>query len=62
MDIGLDYLKTASKKKIRNTGEVLGNKIAYAVTKSRGDKIVKQESVEKITIPSGERNEILFHI
>ena len=62
MDIGLDYLKTASKKKVRNTGEFLGNKIAYAVTKSSGDKIVKQEPVEKTRIPSEERDEISFHI
>ena len=59
MDIGLDGVKTASKKATHKTGEFLGNKIADAVTKSNNDKIVKQEPVEEIIIPPEERDEIL---
>ena len=33
MDTGLDSLKTASKKKVHEAGEFLGNKIANAVTR-----------------------------
>ena len=45
---GLDPLKTDSKKVVHKAGEFLGNKIADAITKWNGDKIVKQEPVEKI--------------
>ena len=47
MDAGLDTGKTASKK----AGEIIGNKIADAVTKSNDLEIVKQEPVEEIIIP-----------
>ena len=47
MDTGLDTGKTASKK----AGEIIGNKIADAVTKSNDLEIVKQEPVEEIIIP-----------
>ena len=59
MDIGLDSLKTASKKAVHKAGEVLGNKVADAVTKSNDDKIVKQEPVKEIIIPLEKRDEIL---
>ena len=59
MDIGLDSLKTAPKKVVHKAGEVLGNKVADAVTKSNDDKIVKQEPVKEIIIPLEKRDEIL---
>ena len=55
MDTGLDAGKTASKK----AGEIIGNKIADAVTKSNDLEIVKQEPVEEIVIPQKKRDEIL---
>ena len=42
LNTGLDYLKTASKKVVDQTGEFLENKI---------NKIVKQEHVEELIIP-----------
>ena len=51
MDTGLDSLKTSSKKVIHKTGEVLGYKIADAVTNLYDDKIVKTKPVEEIIIP-----------
>ena len=48
MHTGLDPLKTDSNKVVHKAGEFLGNKIADAITKWNGDKIVKQEPVEKI--------------
>ena len=51
MDIGLDAVKTASKKVVHKAGEFLGKKLADRVTKSKSDQIVEQELVEKITIP-----------
>ena len=59
LDTGLDSLKTASEKAVHKTGEILGNKIADAVTKSNDDKIEKQEPVEEIIIPQEERDKIL---
>ena len=59
MDKELDSLKTASKKVVHKTGEFLGNKIADAVTKSKNDKIVKEEPVEEINIPPKKGDEIL---
>ena len=67
MDTGLDSLKTASKKVVHRTSELLGNKIADAVTKSNDDKIVKPKhvidenprNVEEIIIPPEKREEIL---
>ena len=43
LDIGLDSLKTASKKVVHKTGEFLKNKIADAVVKSNDDNIVKPD-------------------
>ena len=45
LDTGLDALKTAFKKVVHKTSEVLGYQIADPVTKLNSDKIVKQESV-----------------
>ena len=59
MDTGLDSLKTASKKVVDKTGEILGNKIADAVTGSNDNKMEKQEPVEEIVIPPEERDEML---
>ena len=59
MDTGLDSLKTASKKVVHKVGELLGNKIAGAVTKSNDEKIVKQEPVEEIVVSPEKRDEIL---
>ena len=42
LNTGLDYLKTASKKVVDQTGEFLENKI---------NKIVEQEHVEELIIP-----------
>ena len=49
----------ASKKGFYKPGKLLGNKIADAVTKSNGNKTVKQQPVEEIIIPREERDEIL---
>ena len=51
LDTGLDAVKTASKKVVHKADELIGNKIADAVTKSNNEKIVKQEPVEQIIIP-----------
>ena len=59
LDTGLDSLKTASIKVVHKAGEFSGNKIGDAVTKSKDDKIVKQEPVEEIIIPLEKRDEIL---
>ena len=59
LDTGLDSLKTTSIKVVHKAGEFSGNKIGDAVTKSKDDKIVKQEPVEEIIIPLEKRNEIL---
>ena len=59
MDIGLDAVKTASKKVVHKAGEFLGKKLADRVTKSKSDQIVEQELVEKIIIPQDERDETL---
>ena len=48
---------------VKKAGEFLGNKIEYAVTKLKVDKIVKpdenQRNVEEIIIPLEKRDEIL---
>ena len=59
LDTVLDAVKTASKKAVQKVSEFIGNKIADAVTKSNNDKIVKQERVEEIIIPSEKENEML---
>ena len=60
MDTGLDSLKSASKKVVHKTGEILANKIAYAVTKSNDSKPDKNPgNVEEIIIPPEKREEIL---
>ena len=48
-----------SKKVFHKAGKFIRNKIADAVTRSNDDKIVKQESVEEIIIPSEKREGIL---
>ena len=53
MDKGLD----ASKKVVHKTGEYLGNKIPYVITKSNN--IEKQEAVGEIIIPPEKREGIL---
>ena len=52
LKIGADAVKTAFKKVVHKAGEFLGNKISDSVTKSNGDKIVKQEPVQEIINPS----------
>ena len=47
LDTGLDSLKAASKKAVHKAGKTWRNKIADAVSKSKGDKIVKQEPAEE---------------
>ena len=59
MDIGLDAVKTASKKVVHKAGEFLGKKLADRVTKSKSDQIVEQELAEKIIITQDERDETL---
>ena len=59
MDTGLNVVKTASKKVVHKAEEFIGNKTVDGVTKSNDDKIVKQEAVEEIIIPSEKRDEIL---
>ena len=59
MDTRLDALKTAFKKIVRKTGEILGNKIADAVTEPSDHKVVKQEPAEEIIIlPEKKRRNI----
>ena len=59
MDTGQDSLKTASKKVVNKAGELLGDEIADAVTKSSDDKIMKANenprNVEEIIIPLGKK-------
>ena len=55
LDTGLDSLKTASKKVVCKTGELLGDKIADAVTSSYDDKIVKTKPAEEIIIQPEKR-------
>ena len=52
LDIGIDSL-------VHKAGEFLGNKTAATVIKSSGDKIVKQEFVEEVTILPEQRDGIL---
>ena len=59
LDTGLDCIKTASKKVVHKTGESLGNKMSEVVTKSKENKILKQETVEEIIIQRQKREEIL---
>ena len=59
VNTGLDSLKTASKKVVDKTGEILGNKMVDAVTGSNDDKMEKQEPVEEIVVPPEERDEML---
>ena len=59
LDIGLDSLKTASKKVVHTSGKFLGKKIADAVTKLNDYDIEIQEPVEEIIIPLEKRDETL---
>ena len=47
------------KKVVHKAGEILGNKIADAVTKSNDNNIEKQESAVEIIIPPEKIHEIL---
>ena len=47
LDTGLDSLKTASKKVIHKTRELLGIKIADAVTMSKDDNIMKTQPIQR---------------
>ena len=58
MDIGLDSLRTASKKVVHKTSKFLGNKIADTGTNSYNDKIGKTKHVEEIIIPPRKRRYI----
>ena len=49
----------ASKEVVHKASEIIGNKVADAVTKSNDDNIEKQEAVEEIIIPLEKREEIL---
>ena len=45
LTIGLDNVKSASKKVVHKVGEFIGNEIADEVTKSNNDKIVKSDEI-----------------
>ena len=51
LNAGRDCLKAASKKVVHKTGELIRNKIADAVIKSKDDNTKKKEPVEEIIIP-----------
>ena len=55
----LDTELNASKKVVHKAGEILGNEIADAITKSNDDYIEKQEAAEEIIIPPEKREEML---
>ena len=59
LDTELDSLKTTSKNVVHKAVDSLGNKIAHAVTKLNNDKILIQEPVAEIIIPTEKRDEIL---
>ena len=59
LDIGLDAVKSASKKVVQKGGEFVGNKIEDAVSKSNDNKIEKQEPIEETIISSEKGDEIL---
>ena len=56
----LDSLKTTSKKVVQNAGKFLGNKVGETKTKSKHEKIVKQEPSEKV-ITSPENIDEMLH-
>ena len=53
----LEMWRYSIKKVVHEVATFLGNKSANAVTKSNGNKIAKQDPVEKIIIPPEERAE-----
>ena len=55
MDKGLNV----SKKLVHHAGGFIGNNIADAVTKSNDDKIMKEEPIEEIIIPTEKGEQIL---
>ena len=57
--LGLDSLKTASKRVADKTSEFLGNKIVDTVTNLCNQKIVKTEPFAEIIVPLEKRDEIL---
>ena len=50
------FFKDCFQNVVHKAGEFSGKEIADPVTKSNGDKIVKQESVEEIFIPPEKRD------
>ena len=59
MDIGLDTVKTASKKVVHKAGEFIQNRMADKVTKWNNDNIEKKEPAEEIIIPPEKRDDKL---
>ena len=63
LNIGLDAVKTASKRVIHKSGKFIGNKTAGVITNSNDHKIVKPDenpgNVKEIVIPLEKREEIL---
>ena len=59
LNTALDAVKIASKKVVHKESEFIGTKIASGVTKSSGNKIVKQEPAEKKIIPPEKGEETL---
>ena len=57
--LGLDSLKTASKRVADKPSEFIGNKIADTVTNLCNQKIVKTEPFAEIIVPPEKRDEIL---
>ena len=57
--LGLDSLKTASKRVADKTSEFLGNKIADTVTNLCNQKILKTEPFAEIIVLPEKRDEIL---
>ena len=58
-DTGIDAVEMASKKVVHKAGKFIGNKISDVLNKSNSNKVVTQESVEKIIISLGKRDEVL---
>ena len=59
MNTALDAVKITSKKVVHKESEFIGTKTAGGVTKSSGNKIVKQEPAEKTIIPPEKGEETL---
>ena len=55
MDIGINAFKIVIHKAANATGDFLGNKIVDEVAKSYYDKVMKTKPVQKIIIPTDEK-------